>query len=157
MPSFLSPEGVASARPSGNKAAWISEELNRRTLLGARSAREIALCWRMLSSSRPNSFLSNDSLQEPVALAIHGVTCLDRSRRKPHPQVAMGLRPMIAGSQHAFEILHEQKQVVGIAETRLEVKMLVKRFCVRVLGMNEQCSSADCVRCLSRAPDCVLK
>lgn len=57
MPSFVSLGDLASDRPSGNRAAWISEELKRRTLLGGRSPREITMCCRMLSSSRLNSFL----------------------------------------------------------------------------------------------------
>jgi hypothetical protein len=64
MPSFVSLEDLAPDRPSGNKAAWISDELNFRTLLGARSPRKIALCCRMLSTSRPNSFLFNAASPE---------------------------------------------------------------------------------------------
>jgi hypothetical protein len=70
MPSFVSLEDLASDLPSENKAAWISEELNRRTLLGARSPREIALCCRMLSSSRPNSFLFKASPVQCLALLL---------------------------------------------------------------------------------------
>jgi hypothetical protein len=93
MPSFTSPEGLASDRPFGNKAAWISEELNRRTLLGARSPREIALCCRMLSSSRPNSFLFTRGLREPRAV----------SADTPEGVLGNGLKPVLLNEMEKLE------------------------------------------------------